>query len=274
MVRGRHLGQDPPGGPSRCRCPGAGGLGHGERRLHLVPGPPACGRGAAQSTAAPEEEIDTSAAPLRRRTRTLPGWSDLQDPRCRGGRLSAAGPAGHAWPVGRQPAADPGRLNASGSSDRAVAIRARAPITWVAIRLTAPAATVATCADGRLSTPSPSRGISGPTADAGAAEADGPSVSTRSCTSAGTKPSVRSTGSNIRGPWPRGMINVRTSSMAPSPWPRSASGSSRDQPASRAAARRVRSAAMSSQSGPCNHRFSAASRISAGSSGRCKSTSR
>ncbi len=31
---------------------------------------------------------------------------------------------------------------------------------------------------------------------------------------------------------------------------------------------------MWSQSGPCSHRFSAASRISAGSSGRCRSTSR
>lgn len=67
---------------------------------------------------------------------------------------------------------------------------------------------------------------------------------------------------------------ARMFSTARSPWPRSASGSSRDQPVPRASARPVRSVAMSSQSGPCSHRFSAASRINAGSSGRCKSTSR
>lgn len=59
-----------------------------------------------------------------------------------------------------------------------------------------------------------------------------------------------------------------------SPSPRYASGSGLDQPASSTSARFTRSAATSSQSGPCSHRLSAASRISAGSSGRCKSTRR
>lgn len=65
-----------------------------------------------------------------------------------------------------------------------------------------------------------------------------------------------------------------TSSTARPLWPRSVSGSSHDQLASRISTRSSSSSAMPSHCGPRSHRLRAASRISAGSSGRCNNTSR
>lgn len=56
----------------------------------------------------------------------------------------------------------------------AAGILAPAPITLAATRRTALAVTAATCADATSSTPSPSRGTSGPTANAGASKGGRP----------------------------------------------------------------------------------------------------
>ena len=105
---------------------------------------------------------------------------------------------------------------------------APARTTSAVTRRTPPAATAVTRADGRSSTPSPSRRTSGPTANAAAARADGPPASTRRSTSAGTKSSGPSWRSRAPAPWPPGSTSAPMCSTAPSPPPRSGSGSARD----------------------------------------------
>lgn len=226
----------------------------------------------------PRKRINASAAPPRRRTRTLQGRPDLQNPPRRRRRTPTAGPADHARTVGRQSEADPRARTDPGHAARGGHTRTR-PDHLGGDKSTAPAGNRRYLCRRQIkhTIPEPkdqranrrrrgSRGGRPAGFDKEMHRRRNEVERTINQLQAlqGRGDPIRQARLRLHGHRHQGLDS--TVAQALTGWLR--------QRASRSSARCVSSAAMPSQSGPCSHRFCADSRRRAGSSGLCSSTRR